>query len=61
MEKKKKKWKKKDKMNLSILVFFPTIYLATLNVYTKFENAGSHRSWEICHRKFEWRERKMDK
>ena len=26
----KEKWKKKDKINLNILVFFPTIYLATL-------------------------------
>ena len=102
------KWKKKAKNNLSILIFFPTIYLATLNVYTKFEefgshrsreiwwkkgklekdgkkksqhlgflshnilghpqgvykiwkDSGSHRSREICNRKFDWRERKMDK
>ena len=34
---KKQKWKKKAKINLSILSFFPTIYLATLKVYTKFE------------------------
>ena len=35
--------------------------LATLKVYKKFEDSGSHRSWEICNRKFDWRERKMDK
>ena len=44
---KKDKWKKKAKINLSILIFFPTIYLATLKVYTKFENFGSHRNLEI--------------
>ena len=32
------KWKTKAKINLSILIFFPTIYLATLKVYTKFED-----------------------
>ena len=58
---KKQKWKKKAKINLSILIFFPTIYLATLKMYTKFEDFGSHRSLEICDRKFYWRERKMDK
>ena len=59
--KKKEKWKKKAKINLSILIFFPTIYLATLKVYTKFEDFGSHRSLEICDRNFYWRDRKMDK
>ena len=34
----KEKWKNKAKINHSILVFFPTIYLATLKVYTKFED-----------------------
>ena len=43
---KKQKWKKKAKINLSILIFFPTIYLATLEVYTKFEDFDSHRSAE---------------
>ena len=43
---------KEVKINLSILVFFPTIYLATLKVYTKFEDFGSHRSREICDRIF---------
>ena len=46
------KWKKKAKINLSILIFFPTIYLATLNVYTKFEDFGSHRSQDVCDRFF---------
>ena len=55
------KWKKMVKINLSILVFSPTIYLATLKVYKKFEDSGSHRSREICNRKFDWRERKIIK
>ena len=38
------------KINLSILVFCPTIYLATLKLYTKFEDFGSHRCREICDR-----------
>ena len=50
------KWKKKAKINLSILIFFPTIYVAFLRVYTKFEDFGSHRSLEICDRNFCWRE-----
>ena len=58
---KKEKWKKKAKINLSILSFFPIIYSATLKVYTKFEDFRSHRSREICDRNFYWRERKMDK
>ena len=57
----KQTWKKKVKINLRYLVFCPTIYLATLKVYKKFEDSGSHRSQEICNRKFDWRERKMDK
>ena len=32
------KWRKKAKINHSILVFFPTIYLAPLKAYTKFED-----------------------
>ena len=51
----KKKIEKMVNINLSILVFCPTIYLATLKVYKKFEDSGSHRSREICNRKFEWR------
>ena len=58
---KKEKSKKKAKINLSILIFRPTIFLATLKVYTKFEDFGSHRSLEICDRIFYWRERKMAK
>ena len=42
-------------------VFFPKIYLPTLKVYTKFKDSDSHRSQEISDRKFDWRERKMDK
>ena len=37
---KKEKWKKKTKINHRILVFFPTIYLVPLKVYTKFEDSG---------------------
>ena len=58
---KKKNWKKNAKINLSFLIFFPTIYLAILKVYRKFEDFGSQRSLVICDRIFYWRERKMDK
>ena len=34
---------KEDKINLSSFGFCPTIYLAALNVYTKFEDSGLHR------------------
>ena len=44
---KRKNVKKKVKINRSILIFFPTKYLATLKVYTTFEDSGSHRSREI--------------
>ena len=54
------KKEKEGKMNYSF-VFCPTIFLATLNVYTKFEDAGSQRRREICNRKFAWRESKVDK
>ena len=57
----KQKWKNEAKINLSILIFFPIIYLATLKMYTKFKDFGSHRSREICDRNSYWRERKMDK
>ena len=57
---KKEKWKKKAKIILSILIFFPTILLATLNKYTKFGDFGSYRSRKICDGNFCWRERKMD-
>ena len=55
------KSKKMVKINLCILVFCPTIYLATLKVYEKFEDYGSHISLEICNRISDLRERKMDK
>ena len=58
---KRKNGKKIVKINLSIFVFCPTIYLATLKVYKKFEDFGSQRSREICNRKFDWGARKMDK
>ena len=54
------KWKKMVKINLIILAFCPNIYLATLKMFKRFEDSGSHRSREICNRKFDWRERKMD-
>ena len=45
-------------MTLSTLGFIPTINLATLKLYTKFEDSGSHTRREVCDRKFDWRERK---
>ena len=47
--------KKKAKLKLSIFVFFLTICLATLKVYTKVDS-GCQRSREICDRIFVWRE-----
>ena len=41
---------KEDKMSFGIFIFIYTIRLAYLKVYTKFENTGSNRSWEICDR-----------
>ena len=35
--------------------------LVTLKVYKKFEDSDSPRSREVSNRKFDWRERKMDK
>ena len=52
---------KEGQINLSISDFFPTIHLATRNVYAEFEDSSSHRSREICDRKCDWRESKMDK
>ena len=49
---KKQKWKKKAKIILSIFIFFPTIYLATLKVYTKFEDFGSHKKPRSLWQKF---------
>ena len=57
----KEKQKKKAKINHSILLFFPTIYLAPLMVYTKIEDSGYNRSWEFWYEKFYWRGRKMNK
>ena len=48
-------------MRISILIFIYTVHFAYLKVYTKFENTGSNRSWEIYDRNFHWRERKMNK
>ena len=53
-----RKIEKEDKMSFSIFLFIYTIHLAYLKVYTKFENTGSNRSWEICDRNFHWREEK---
>ena len=60
---KKEKWKieKEGKMSISILISIYTVHFAFLKVYTKFENTGSNRSWEICDRNFHWKERKMNK
>ena len=55
------KVEKEGKMSFSIFIFIYTVHLAYLKVYTKFENTGSNRSWEICDRNFHWRERKMNK
>ena len=35
-------------MSINILVFIYTIHFALLKVWTKFENTGSIKSWEIC-------------
>ena len=43
-EKIEEKLKKKAKIDISTLVFFPIIYLATFNAYTKFEDCGSDRA-----------------
>ena len=53
---KKEKWRKMVKINLSILVFCSTIYLATLKCIRNLKT-GSHRSREICN----WLERKKNK
>ena len=53
------KIEKEGKMNLSIFIFIYTIHLAYLKVYTKFENTGSNRGWEIYERNYHWRERKI--
>ena len=60
-EGKNEKFKKEGKMRISILISIYTVHFAILKMYTKFENTGSNRSWEICDRNFYWRERKMNK
>ena len=49
---KNRKFEKEGKINISNLIFFYTINLTILQVYTNFEDPGSTRSWEICDRKF---------
>ena len=44
-------------MSFSIFIFFYTIHLAYLKVYTKFENTGSNKSREICDRNFHFIEK----
>ena len=53
--------KKEGKMRIRILISIYTVHFAILKMYTKFENTGSNRSWEICDRNFHWRERKLNK
>ena len=60
-EGKNEKLKKEGKMRISILIPIYTEHFAFLKVYTKFENTGSNRSWEICDRNIHWREIKMKK
>ena len=43
---------------MSILIFLYIVHFAFLKVYTKYENTGSNRNWEICDRNFHWREKK---
>ena len=47
---------KEGKIKFSIFIFIYRIHLTYLKVYTKFENTGSNRSWEMCDRNFHWRE-----
>ena len=60
-EEKNENLKKEGKKRISILISIYTVHFAILKMYTKFENTGSNRSWEICDRNFHWRERKMKK
>ena len=53
--------RKKSDMRINTLISIYTVHFAFLKVYTKFQNTGSNRSWEICDRNFHWRERKMTK
>ena len=56
-EEKNENLKKEGKMRISILIAIYTVHFAFLKVYTKFENNGSNRSWEICDRNFHWRKK----
>ena len=49
--------KKDGKMRISILISIYTVQFTILKMYTKFENTGSNRSWEICDRNFHWRKK----
>ena len=57
--KKKEKWKKKAKINHSILVFFPKIYSALLKVYKNFEDWLSQASrflwWKFLLEREKWK------
>ena len=58
--------KKEGKMRISILISIYTVHFAFLKVYTKFENNGSNRSWEIVTEisigeKEKWTNKRTDK
>ena len=57
MEKTEKESKNKSRH----LGFLSHNILATLKVYTKFQDSGSHRSQDICDRKFDWKEKWTNK
>ena len=44
MRDEKRKMEKQGKTNLNILFFFPTIYFATRNGFTKFEDSEFEKS-----------------
>ena len=54
--------KKEGKMRISILISIYTVHFSFLKVYTKFENNGSNRSWEISiGEKEKWTNKRTDK
>ena len=57
------KWTKKAKINHSIFIFFPTIYLAPLKVYTKFGDSGaeSFTTKSFIGEKEKWTNKRNDK
>ena len=57
----KKKKKKKRQNKFQYHGFLLHNILKPLLVYTKFEEYGSHRSWEICDKKFIGEKIKLDK